>query len=148
MDLVISEHARGHTLLDVVIADPTRVDLIARATFVHEHAAWEVARQKERHYSGRPRGDTFIHIAIETYSALLPQTYEFLRDCARQAFSEHGVSSPSISVLVTWFRQRAALTLRRAQARAIHARTTRLEAASSSLSTLPSRAIISAKDLC
>ena len=38
MDLVISEPARGHNLLDVVIADPTRVDLVARAAVVPEHA--------------------------------------------------------------------------------------------------------------
>ena len=31
VDLVISEPVRGHTLLDVVIADPTRVGLVARA---------------------------------------------------------------------------------------------------------------------
>ena len=43
----------------------------------------------------------------------------------------------STSVLVTWFLQRAVVTLQRAQARAIHARTARLEASSSPLSTLP-----------
>ena len=48
------------------------------------------------------RQDTFIHLAIETYGALLSQTYDFLRECARRAFSEHGGSSPSTSVLVTW----------------------------------------------
>ena len=94
-----------------VIADPTHVDLVARAAFVPDHAASEAARQKERHCSGRPRGDTFIPIAIETYGALLSQTDEFLRDCARRAFSGHGGSPPSTSVLVTWFRQRVAVTL-------------------------------------
>ena len=34
MDPVIFEPARGHTLLEVVIADPTRVDLVARAIVV------------------------------------------------------------------------------------------------------------------
>ena len=43
VDLAISEPARGHTLLDVVIADPTRVDLVARATVVPAHAASEAA---------------------------------------------------------------------------------------------------------
>ena len=96
---------------------------------------------------GDREGDTFIPIAIETYGALLSQTDEFLRDCARRAFSDHGGSSPSTSVLVTWFRQRVVVTLQRAQARAIHARTARLEASLSSLSLLPSRAIISARGL-
>ena len=82
VDLVISKPARGHTLLDVVISDPTRVDLVIRAVVVSQHAASEVARQKERHHKG-PRGATFIPIAIETYNALSSQTDEFLCDCAR-----------------------------------------------------------------
>ena len=77
----------GHTLLDVAIADPTRVDLVTRATIVPKHAALEGARQKEQRYSERPRGDIFIPIAIETINALLSQIDEFLRDSARRAFS-------------------------------------------------------------
>ena len=34
VDLVIPEPGRGHTLLVVVIADPTRVDLVTRAAVV------------------------------------------------------------------------------------------------------------------
>ena len=138
------------SIYQLLIADwccNTRVDLVTQAAVVPQHAVSEAARQKERHYTGRPRGDTFIPIAIETYGALLSQSYEFLRDCARRAFSDHGGLSPSTSVLVTWFRQGVAVTLYRAQARAIHARTTRLEVSSSSLSILPSRAIISTGDL-
>ena len=78
---------------------------------------------------------------------LLFQTYEFPRDCARRAFSEHGGLSPSTRVLVTWFRQRVAVTLQRAQSRAIHARTAHLEASSSLVSTIPLCAIISVGDL-
>lgn len=66
----------------------------------------------------------FIPIAIETYGTLLLQTDDFLHDCARRAFSAHSASSSSTSVLVTWFRQRVVVKLQRAQARAIHARTT------------------------
>ena len=86
MVLVVFEPARGHTLLYVVIADPTRVDLVTRAAVVSQHAASGAERQKERHYRGRPRGDTFIPIAIEAYSALLSQTYAFLRDRAGEHF--------------------------------------------------------------
>ena len=143
----LSLAARGHTLLDVDIADPTHVDSVARTAIVSQHAALEAAWRKERHYCGRPQGDTFIPIAIETRDALLSHTYEFLRDCARRAFSDHGGSFPSTSVLVTWFRQRTAVTLQHAQARAIHARSARLEATSSSLFALPSCAIISPRDL-
>ena len=44
---------------------------------------------------------------------------------------------------VSYFRERITVTPQRAQARAIHAHTARLEATSSSLSTLPARAAIS-----
>lgn len=115
MDIVTSEHPRGHALLDVVIADLPRVDLVARAS------------------------RRLVRCCI--------QTDDYLRDCARRAFSEHGISSPSASVLVTWFQQRLAVTFQCTQARAIHARTARLEASSSLLSTLPSRAVVSARDL-
>ena len=44
MDLVIPEPTRGHILLDVVIADPMRVDLVARSVVVPQHVASEAAR--------------------------------------------------------------------------------------------------------
>ena len=54
---------------------------------------------------------------------------------------------PASAKPVNWFRQRIAVTLQRAQARAIHARMARLEATPSLLSSLPARAVISAGDL-
>ena len=59
VDLVISEPPRGHTFLDVVIADPTRVDLVARAGDVPHHAAseaslhWATARRLLHSYRHR-----------------------------------------------------------------------------------------------
>ena len=61
MDLVMTERARGHTLPDIVIADVTRIDLVARAALVPQLAASGSALQKERHYNGRRRG-------VSTYS--------------------------------------------------------------------------------
>ena len=58
-------------------------------------------------------------------------------------FSTRGASSPSTSVLVTWFGQRVATTLERARARALHAHTARLAATTFTLSTLPPRVDIS-----
>ena len=47
--LVISEPALDHTLLDIVIANPTRVDLVVGASVVPQYAASEGAREKEMH---------------------------------------------------------------------------------------------------
>ena len=62
-DLVISEPVCGHTLLDVIIADSTHVDIVVRTAIVPQHAALEAARQKERHYRAIARGhlDSYRH---------------------------------------------------------------------------------------
>ena len=49
VDLVISEPGRGHTMLIVIIADPTRVDQVTRVAVVPQLAASKIARRKERH---------------------------------------------------------------------------------------------------
>ena len=56
VDLVISAPARGYTLLDVFIADPTRVNLVARASVTPQHDASKAARQEARHYGGDREG--------------------------------------------------------------------------------------------
>ena len=44
VDMVMSEPVCGHTLLNFVIADPTRVDMVARAAIAPEHAASQAPR--------------------------------------------------------------------------------------------------------
>ena len=87
VDPVISKPARGHTLLDVVVADPTRVDLVTRAAVVPQHATLEAARQKERHCCGRPRGHSFLSPSRGTVRCCL----KYVNFCAI-ALSEHFLS--------------------------------------------------------
>ena len=46
----MSDAAAGHTLIDIVVADPTRGDLVERAARKDMVAATNAKRRKEAHY--------------------------------------------------------------------------------------------------
>ena len=53
MDIVISDAAVGHTLVDIVVANPTRRDLVERVARQDLVAATNADRRKETHYQDR-----------------------------------------------------------------------------------------------
>ena len=66
VNIVISDAAVGHTLIDIVVAHPTRRDLVertARHDLVH---ATDAERRKETHYRDRAAGTKFVPFALET----------------------------------------------------------------------------------
>ena len=70
VDIVISETAVGHTLVDIVVADPTRRDLVERTTRHDLVAATDAERRRETHYRDRGAGTKCVPFAFETYCAL------------------------------------------------------------------------------
>ena len=103
--------AVGHTLVDIVVADPTRRDLVQR-TARHDIVAATVAeRRKETQYRDCAAGTKFAPFALETYDALSDRSDRFLVECATLASRESASSGPPISFLCTWFRQRVSITL-------------------------------------
>ena len=60
VDIVISDAAVGHTLVDIVVADPTRRDLVERAARHDLVAAADVERRKEAHCRDRAGGTKFV----------------------------------------------------------------------------------------
>ena len=54
--IVISDGAARQTLVDIVVADPTRRDLVERAARQDLVAARDVDRRKESHYRDRATG--------------------------------------------------------------------------------------------
>ena len=82
MDTVISDAAAGHTLIDIVVADPTRGDLVERAARKDLVAATNAERRKEAHYRDRTSGTKFGPFALETYGALSARLDRFLVECA------------------------------------------------------------------
>ena len=143
VDIVISDAAVRHTLVDIVVAHPTRRDLVERAARHDLVAATDAERRKETHYRDRGARTKFVPFALETYDALSNKSDRFLVECATLACRECAGSGPSISLLCTWFRQRVLIALQRSLAHAIHARTLHLEQSMALLPPPPSRVPLS-----
>ena len=60
VDIAISDAAVGHTLVDIVDADPTRRDLVERAARHDLVAATDAERRKETHYRDRASRTKFL----------------------------------------------------------------------------------------
>ena len=108
---MISDAAVSHTLIDIVVADPTRGDLVERAARIDLVAATDAERRKEAKYRDRTSGTMFIPFALETYGALSTSSDRFLVECASLASRGCAASGPSRSMLCTWFRQRVSIAL-------------------------------------
>ena len=67
---MISDVAVGHTLVDIVVANPIRCDLAKRTVMEDLVAATNAERRKETHYRDRVAGTKFVPFAFETYDAL------------------------------------------------------------------------------
>jgi hypothetical protein len=59
-----------HTLVDVVIVNPTGVDLISRVVLSHGVIMFLAAQMKERLYYNRYPVDVFFPLAIEIFEYL------------------------------------------------------------------------------
>ena len=64
MHIVISDAAAEQTLVDIIVADPTRRDLVERVTR-HDLVA-AVERRKDTHHHDRAPGTKFVPFALET----------------------------------------------------------------------------------
>ena len=94
----------GHTLVDIVVVDPTRRDLVERAGRHDLVAATDAERRKETHYRDRGARTKFVPFPLETYVALFDRSDRFLVECVTSASRE-------CSLLCTWFRQRVSIAL-------------------------------------
>ena len=91
----------GHTLVDIVIADPTCRDLVDCAARHDLVAATDAERRKETHYRDRIAGTIVVPFALGTYGALCDRSDRFLVECATLASRESVNSGPSNSLLCT-----------------------------------------------
>ena len=85
IDIVILNVAVGHALVDIVVADPTRRDLVERNARPDLVAATDAERRKETHCRDRVAGTKFVPFALETYDALSDRSDRFLVECVTLA---------------------------------------------------------------
>ena len=78
----VDDVAVGHTLVDIVVANPTCRNLVERAARQNLVAARDAERKKETHYRDRAPGMKFVPFALETYGALFDRPDRFLVECA------------------------------------------------------------------
>ena len=81
VDTVISDAAMGHTSVDIVVADPTRRDLVERAARHDLVATTDGERWKVTHYRDRAAGTKFVPSALETYGALYDRSDRLRTSC-------------------------------------------------------------------
>ena len=88
MDIVISDAAVGHTLIDIVVANPSRRDLVERAATQALVSATNAERRKETHSWDRAVRTKFVSFALDIYGALCDRSDQFLVKCAILASRE------------------------------------------------------------
>ena len=134
-------------MVDIIVADLTRSDLVERAARLDLISATNAERRKETHYRDRAKGTKIVPFALETYGALYNRSDRFWVECAKLASRECAGSRSSISLLCTWFRRRVSIASQRSLAHAIHARTPRLEQSMTLLPPPPQRVPLSSLEL-
>ncbi len=103
------------TLVNVVITDPTNVDLLLQSCTTQGILASDMTQAKERSYHDQHHIDQFLLLAIEIFGCLHKQAYVFLHHCAIAIWT----LNPTLYVLVTFLRQKISITLQRMQASCI-----------------------------
>ncbi len=78
------------TLVDVVIANPTRAYLLRQSYTTQGFATSEATKAKERNYRDRHPTDHFFPFIIEMSICLNKQAYVFLHDCANVMWNFKG----------------------------------------------------------
>jgi hypothetical protein len=78
------------TLIDVVIVNPTRADLLPRSCTIQGFVASDVTQAKERSYCNQHPTNQFIPLVIEIFGCLHKHVNVFLHDCANAIWSLKG----------------------------------------------------------
>jgi hypothetical protein len=75
--------------MDIVIAYPTRTNMVQQASMTTSHVTMMVIQEKTRSYSKWAPGNDFIPLAIETYECFYFYFYLFCTACAQTTIAHH-----------------------------------------------------------
>jgi hypothetical protein len=107
------------TLFNVIIVDPTWMDLLRRSCTTQSFIAYEVAQAKKRSYHHWHPTNHFLLLAIEVFRCLDKQIDVFLHDCANVMSNFKGTKSLSPFFFVIFRCKKISITLQRMQASSI-----------------------------
>ncbi len=92
------------TLANVVIVNPTQVDLVSWDVISHGVATIVVLQEKDGFYHDRFPTDMFILLTIKVFRCLHQQADGFLHQCANMAWGTKGIGGSPLSILHTFYR--------------------------------------------
>jgi len=107
-----------HTLIDVVIVDPTQADLLHQSYTTQRFVAFEAVQAKEKSYHDRHPNSQFLLLAIEVFGCPNKPANVFLHDCANAMWNFKKPKGPPLS-MVTFLHKKISITLQRMQASSI-----------------------------
>jgi hypothetical protein len=99
------------TLVDIVIADPKRIDLFPWSCATQGFVAFDAAQAKERSYRNWHPTDQFLSLTIEIFGCLHKHANVFLHDCLNAIWSLKGTEGLHLFTLVTFLHQKISITL-------------------------------------
>jgi hypothetical protein len=108
-----------HTLVDVIIVDPTWANLVSWVAFSRGVVVIVAVHVKEGLYYNSYPMDMFFFLAIEIFGCFQQWSDNFLRWCANMVWIGKGTESFLLSVLRSFYRQRMSMALSRTQATSI-----------------------------
>ncbi len=146
IDIVITIN-RFRTLGNVVIVDPTHINLVQQASMTTTHWATVATQDKEWSYTKWVLRNDFIPLAIKTYNCLHPHFGYFLSSCVHASIACHQQTSLVPSMLIFYFKQQMSIAFQRAQAITIFQQVATLSHNSSSLPHILTNAPASLIDL-
>jgi hypothetical protein len=104
------------TLTNIVIVDPTQVDLFCRFCFTQGFVASKAVQAKQKSYHNQHPTNHFLPLVIEVFGCLNKQANVFLHGCANAMWDFKRPKGPPLFVLVTFFHKKISITLQRIQA--------------------------------
>jgi hypothetical protein len=134
-------------LANVVIANPTRTNLLPQSCTTQGFVASNAIQAKKMNYYNQHPTNQFLPLVIEIFDCSHKHVDLFLHDYANVIWSLKGLKGPRLSTLVTFFRQKASITLQMMQASFILSWVITIGLATSQLSPIQNRPPITTTDL-
>ncbi len=100
-----------HTLVDVVIVDPTWIDLFCWSYITWGFVTFEATQAKEKGHCDQHPINHFVPLAIKVLGCLDKQVNVFLHDYANVMWNFKGPESPLLFVLVIFLCKKILITL-------------------------------------
>jgi len=107
------------TLANIVITNPTRIDLLPQSCATQGFVASDATQANERSYCNWHPTNQFLPLALEICGCLHKHVDVFLHDYANANWSLKGTKCFHLSTLITFLCQKVLITLQRMQVSSI-----------------------------